>query len=456
VRLISFLAAITIGLAGAAFLLGPSGLPATTAQPGLDKVDPAVVQQGAILFAAGNCASCHTAPGGKELAGGVALPTKFGTVYSTNITPDPETGIGGWPEAAFSRAMREGVSRDGHQLYPAFPYDHYTLLSDADIHALYSYVMGMQPVRQAAHPNDLKFPFNYRPAIRLWKAIYFRGRRFEMNPAKDSLWNRGAYLAEGIAHCGACHTPRNFLGAEARSQSYSGASIEGWYAYAIDGTSPAPVRWTQEAIAFYLSHGWQKDHGMARGPMAPVVMGLSTVPDADIRAIATYFASFQNNSSKPDNSAPAGPAGKAANPASADSLAVATGQIPNNEGGAIYKTSCAPCHESGRPLPFGGMDLHLSTAITGPVPANIINVTLYGLPQQPGLPSAVMPGFRGALTEHQISALLAYLREHFGSKPQWPNLEEQIAKAMTSPPRIWPAPAASAAIANSRAVVRPW
>jgi mono/diheme cytochrome c family protein len=436
--------------------LKPLAIPAATTPLGSRKLDPAVVKQGAILSAAGNCASCHTAPGGKDFAGGVALPTNFGTVYSTNITPDPETGIGGWPEAAFSRALRDGVSRDGHQLYPAFPYDHYTLLNDADIHALYSYVMSQEPVKQAAHPNDLTFPFNFRPAIWLWKAIYFRSRRFKDDPAKDALWNKGAYLAEGIAHCGACHTPRNFLGAETRSQAYSGAPIEGWYAYAIDGASPAPVTWTEEALAFYLSRGWQKDHGMARGPMAPVVMDLSAIPDTDVSALAAYFASFQNRSSKPGRSVDTGPVEKAARLASADSLAAATGPTPDSKGGQIYKASCAPCHESGRPLPFGGIGLHLSTAITGPTPTNIINVTLFGLPQQPRLPSAVMPGFREALTDQQIAALLAHLREHLASKPPWPNLEEQIAKARANPPRIWPAPAAGAALANNGEKARPW
>src|SRR5262249_28258933 len=157
------------------------------------------------------------------------------------------------------------------------------------------------------------------------------------------------------------------------SEAYDGAPIEGWYAYAINGASPAPVPWTQETMAFYLSHGWQKDHGMARGPMAPVVMDLSTIPDTDVRAIAAYFAGFQSQSPKPNQSAETGPAEKAAKLASADSLAPATGPAPDSKGGSIYKASCAPCHESGRPLPFGGVNLQLSTAITGPTPTNIIN-----------------------------------------------------------------------------------
>ena len=180
------------------------------------------IERGAQLAMLGNCNTCHTTDGGAPYAGQRPLRTQFGTIYSTNITPDPDTGIGRWSEAAFTRAMREGVDRRGRHLYPAFPYDHFTRLTDADIRALYAFMMTRQPASAEAPRNDLAFPLNIRMTIAGWKALFFRRDGTEPDSARDEKANRGAYLVEGIAHCGGCHTPRNLLGAEKRGQSLSG------------------------------------------------------------------------------------------------------------------------------------------------------------------------------------------------------------------------------------------
>lgn len=422
--------------------------------------EPSVIWRGEILAALGNCASCHTPPGGKGLAGGLALPTPFGNIYATNITPDPETGIGRWSEAAFARAMREGVDREGRHLYPAFPYDHFTLVSNDDIHALYAYVMTREPIKATAPKNELAFPYSFRPAIAIWKALYLRNRRYEPDLDHDAAWNRGAYLAEGIAHCSACHTPRNALGAEDRNKAYSGALVEGWYAYAINASSPAPLPWTEAELQFYLSHGFETHHGMARGSMSPVVANLSIVPADDVKAIATYIASLMPKApvthARQGRDALEGAVRTSGDRlGSADSLHTANA-APSDEGAMIYESACASCHESGRPLPYGGVHLSLSSAIQGPNPANIINVVLFGLAPSPGTPSPIMPGFRGSLTDRQIASLLAYLRQRFSSEPAWTGVEQEVTKTRSNEPRLWPSPVMRPIIADSSLEVTPW
>src|SRR4051812_18556429 len=212
---------VLLGLA-AVVVLGGGAFLALAWRPAIDPVepperasfDPARVTKGAELAAVGDCGRCHTVEGGAAYAGGYPLATPFGTIYATNITPDPETGIGRWSEAAFRRAMREGVDREGRHLYPAFPYDHFTLLTDDDDNALYAYFMTREPVRARTPANDIPFPLNLRVAIAGWKLLFFKPGPYQPDMAKSEAWNHGAYLAEGLAHCGACHTPRNGLGAE--------------------------------------------------------------------------------------------------------------------------------------------------------------------------------------------------------------------------------------------------
>ena len=250
--------------------------------------DPQTVRRGAALAALGNCNVCHMAPGGGAFAGGLGIATPFGMIYSSNITPDRDTGIGQWSLAAFTRAMREGLGRDGRHLYPAFPYNHFTHVSDADDAAIYAYLMTRQPVHATPPADDLPFPLNIRATLAGWNLLFFKAGPLKPDADKSAAWNRGAYLAEGLAHCGACHTPHNALGAEEADHHFAGAPVEGWYAYAINDASPAPVPWTQASLASYLKHGWAEHHGIARGPMAAVTENMAALPDADIEAIATY------------------------------------------------------------------------------------------------------------------------------------------------------------------------
>jgi len=409
-----------------------AGIAALVWRPAIDRVnrpaagsfDAALIKRGGELAAIGNCRSCHTAPGGREFAGGLGVPTPFGTIYSTNITPDEKTGIGAWSEAAFRRALREGVDRGGRHLYPAFPYDHFTLASDDTIKALYAFVMTREPVAATAPANTVPFPLNLRPLLAGWKLLFLRKGPFEKDPGQSEEWNRGAYLVNGLGHCGACHTPRNFLGAENKHQAFAGGETEGWTAYALDAASPAPVAWDKAALAFYLRNGWQGDHGVARGPMSEVTDNLAAVPMADVQAIATYMASV------------AGPHRASNTPSPRRERQGAGGP-----GAAIYAAACATCHDAGRAPPYGGIDLSLSTGPSGPTARNAINVILGGLPAEDEQRRPIMPGFAGVLNDRQMADLLAYVRARFSDKPPWTDVEKQIRDARTEQSRVHPGPA---------------
>ena len=369
------------------------------------------VQRGAQLATLGDCATCHTAPGGETFAGGRPVQTPFGTIYSTNITPDPATGIGHWSQAAFQRAMREGVNREGDHLYPAFPYDHFTLLNAADNAALYAFIMTRQPVQARTPQNQLPFPLSVRFILAGWKLLFFREGPYEQNLAHDERWNRGAYLANGIGHCGACHTPRNSFGAEMGTQHFGGGEAEGWHAYAINADSESFEAWNTESLHMFLARGWHDRHGNAHGPMAPVSQNLSSVPDADVEAIAAYVASVMARRQEPPGKSP-GP------------------NEPSNEtGAAIYAVACASCHDGSRPLPFGGIKLVLSTAVTGESATNLINVVLDGLQPPEGTAGAIMPGFSSTLTDGQLESLVAYIRSNLGARPPWTGVETTVREA---------------------------
>jgi mono/diheme cytochrome c family protein len=402
----------------------------TVEPPAPQSFEPALVKHGRDLAAIGNCSDCHTVKGGKTFAGGLPVPTPFGTIYSSNITPDPETGIGRWSEAAFRRAMRSGVDRAGQHLYPTFPYDHFTNVNDEDDRALYAFLMTRPAVRAVAPANDLAFPFNQRFAVAGWKLLFLKGGTYKADSTQSAEWNRGAYLVDGLAHCGACHTPRNALGAEKASASFSGGDVDNWHAYAINAQSRSPLPWTTDALFHYLRQGWDPDHGVARGPMAEVTANLSSVPENDVRAIALYMGSVfgpptqdhldQAEATRADiKSLQAQPV--SVQPASAD-----------NPGALVYQAACATCHESGRPLPYSGINLRLSTALSAPDPRNAANVILSGIRPVGGERSPIMPGFANSMTDDQIAAVLNYLRGRFSAQPAWSDVEQIVRDARHS------------------------
>ncbi len=387
------------------------------------------VKRGAVLAAIGNCSTCHTADGAAAYSaaysGGRAVETPFGKVYATNITPDPVTGIGRWSEPAFARAMREGVSRDGRHLYPAFPYDHMAKVNDADIRSVYAFLMTRAPVAvTSTPPNTIAFPYSMRSLVAGWKLLYHDRSAYRPDPGKSAEWNRGAYLVEGLAHCGACHTPRNSFGAEDRSRAYAGAEVAGWTAPALGATSAAAVPWTAERLADYLARGRSPQHGVAAGPMAPVIRNLADVPDADIKAIATYVASL------------AGPPSAERQALSQRTLARVKGEgepvrsAAGGPGAAIYAGACAQCHgEAGRAPAEPALNLALSTSVRSVSPNNLVRIVLGGIQQPGNAPGPHMPGFANALTDTEMTDLVAFVRANFSERPAFSGVEVAIKKA---------------------------
>lgn len=391
--------------------------------------DAALIKRGRELAALGNCTDCHTVKGGQAFAGGLPVPTPFGTIFSANITPDLETGIGRWSEAAFRRAMRTGVNRAGQHLYPTFPYDHFTNVSDDDDRALYAFLMTRQPAHATPPANQLAFPLDQRVVVAGWKLLFLHGETYRADPGQNAEWNRGAYLVDGLAHCSACHSPRNALGAEKVTAQFSGGDVDDWQAYPINDTSKAPVAWTSEALFAYLRTGWHPSHGLARGPMAQVVSNLSSVPESDVRAIATYMASV-SGAVTPDRQRRGDEAlAKAVAPSDANAArAMATATA----GAAIYQAACANCHEAARALPYGGVNLHLSTGISASDARNVSNTILMGLRPVEGERSSIMPAFGSTINDAQMVALLTYLRARFSDQPAWTDLADTVQAARNS------------------------
>ncbi|HTO66466.1 MAG TPA: cytochrome c [Bradyrhizobium sp.] len=416
--LICVIALGVLGLLGFGALAWQPAI-APIAQPAPGRFSPALVAKGGALAGAGFCAECHTVKGGETYAGGYAMATPFGVIYSNNITPDPETGIGTWSKAAFARAMHEGVARDGSHLFPAFPYDHFTKVSDDDVEALYAYLMTRPPVRATPPANTIPFPFNIRALQAGWKLLFFRPGRFQPVATKSAEWNRGAYLAEGLSHCGACHTPRNLLGAEQGAHRFAGAAIDAWIAPPLTAANPAPVPWTRDELFGYLRKGFSVLHGSAAGPMAPVVDGLSAVPDPDVQALATYFADVGG----------AGDRLAAVDGAVARAIAYDALDLTDDDAGArLYTAACASCHYNSGQRPLAVRpDLALNSALNLPEPTNLIQVILRGISAKDGIPGVVMPAFGQAFSDADIARIAAYLRRTRTTLPPWLDLESKIA-----------------------------
>jgi len=403
---------VVVVLAAAGALVWHPALPAVAVPPA-NSFDRALVKKGQALAHLGDCASCHTASTGKPYAGGRALPTPFGTIYSSNITPSADTGIGKWSREAFVRAMREGVARDGSHLYPAFPYDHFTKAGDDDLAALYAYLMTLPAVEARPPANKLDWPYGQRSIVAAWDLLYLR-------KGPDTNGDRGRVLAEGLAHCGACHTPRNKLGAEDSARPYDGAWIEGWFAPPLNARSPAAQPWTADELFAYLRTGLAGRHAAAAGPMARVTREFAEAPEQDVRAIAAYFANLMAKAPAATNKL---------QPIDHADVAARASPI----GSALFGGGCAQCHEAGAPMmQQGGPPLAWSTSLRLDTPNNTLQVLLHGLKSPAGASGPAMPGYAADFDDRELAALAAYLRARFTDLPPWPvdlrHAAEQVRK----------------------------
>jgi mono/diheme cytochrome c family protein len=361
----------------------------------------ATVERGAYLARAGNCGGCHTARGGAPFAGGRAIDTPFGTVYSSNLTPDPDTGLGRWNPSHFRRALHNGRSRDGRLLYPAFPYPNYTAVTREDADAIYAYLRSLPPVRQPPRPHALRFPYGTQAALAVWRALFFRAGAHHDDPARPADWNRGAYLVRGLGHCDACHAERNALGATSgRSQAeLSGGLIpmQRWYAPSLAES----VHADPAALVQLLKTGASPRRSVM-GPMAEVVFrSTQYVADADLQAMAAYLRSLPPPAPPPKRKEPP---------------RIEGGQLPL--GARLYKDRCAACHgERGQGAPGAYPALAGNRAVTMPDPANLLHAIVDGgfPPATAGNPRPYgMPPFGPALDDRETAAVATFLRRSWG------------------------------------------
>lgn len=383
------------------------------------------VERGELLALVGDCSACHTAPGGEDYAGGFGLPTPFGTIYSTNITPDPETGIGRWSYEAFARAMREGVDREGNHLYPAFPYDNFTKTRDEDLRALYAYFMSQPAVVSEDKTNELPFPFSFRPALAGWKLLYLDQTPFAPDPELDEEQNHGAYLVGSLGHCGACHSPRNGFGAVIVDRAFEGGEAEGWIAPPLGSHSISPVAWTLDDYADYLFDGWSEAHGIAGGPMTAVADHLYDADEDDVFAMATWLAVITPDQSEEARDATIAAAGDLDWPPVEGTLFEEEVTDPPLQAGRdIFAARCAKCHKEriGDQQP---VSLGLSYAVNAPTAQNLINAVRGGIAPPLGEPDRKMEAV--ALSDEDLAAVAAYVRWHFTDKPPWEDLPLAIA-----------------------------
>jgi len=361
------------------------------------------IERGRYLVNAGDCASCHTAEGGKPYAGGLAVPTPFGTIYSTNITPDPATGIGKWSEQDFYNAMHDGIRRDGKHLYPAFPYPWFTKVSRADVHAIKAFLDTVTPVRQQNKPTELPWPLSMREVMAGWNKLYFHEGAFKPDHKKSEQWNRGAYLVEGLGHCGACHTDTNLLGAPKTADKLKGGDFgEHWYAPGLNSNLRDGLGgWSAAEIVEYLKTG-ANAKSAAGGPMAEVVKNSTQyLSDVDLNAIAVYLKDV-----------PAEQARAAAKTTDIDKQAWSRGE-------ALYVDNCTGCHmENGAGVAQIFPSLKGSSAVQAKLPDTVTHILLAGAKTAatPGKPTGfAMPAFARKLNDKEVAYLVNYIRNAWGN-----------------------------------------
>jgi mono/diheme cytochrome c family protein len=380
----------------------PTGVPPALAHASL-------VERGAYLARAADCLACHTTQSGKPYAGGLPFKLPFGTLYSTNITPDKETGIGNYSDQDFLNAVHRGIRRDGARLYPAMPFPSYTFMTDADALAIKAYLFSLPPLRAAAPANTLTFPFDQRWSMIFWSALFNPDTRFEPDPLKSPEWNRGAYLSEALAHCGECHTPRNLAFALDNRKKFAGAVTASWRAFNISSDKATGVgAWSDDDLVSYLSVGHAAGHGTASGPMGEAVdNSLSQLANEDIRAMVAYLRTVPPAASTdlPATRAPPAP------PSHKD------GGTLDPRGKMVFEGACVGCHDwtGASPIsPFA--TLTGAWAVNDPSATNVAQVVISGTKRRTPPDAISMPAFGNAYSDVEIAALANYVTARFGSK----------------------------------------
>ena len=409
-RIVLIAALVLAGIATAMLLRSPGAAgPGAPSDADFSSSEPAIVSRGRYLAIAGNCASCHTAPDGEFMAGGLAFETPFGTIYSTNITPDAETGIGRWTGQQFLDSMRHGLRPNGEHLYPVFPYTAFTRMRDEDIAAMFVYLKSVAAVRRPAPQNELGFPFGQRGLMTVWKALFFTPGEYQDNETESPQWNRGAYLVDALAHCSACHSPRNLLGAEKTGSVMAGGSyrdkvpggqVRGWSAPNITSAPHALGSWPEQELVAYLKTG-MNTFVDSHGPMNEVILNSTRhLLETDVEAMAVYLKSL--------------PAQVAGERTPADTRILGMGRTQ-------YNLHCGTCH-----LPTGLGDPESaprlaagSLIVQDDDPASLINVILYGPDRpEPALPTRrrnPMDAFQYLLTDEEVAALATFVRSSWGN-----------------------------------------
>jgi mono/diheme cytochrome c family protein len=383
--------------------VNPTGVPAALAQA-------SAVERGAYLARAADCMVCHTTQGAKEYAGGLGFKLPFGTLYSTNITPDKETGIGNYSDQDFLNALHRGTRRDGARLYPAMPYTSYTYITDADALAIKAYLFSLAPVRAVPPANTLTFPFNQRWAMAFWSELFNPDTRFEPDTSKSPQWNRGAYLAEALAHCGECHTPRNLAFALNNRKKFAGAVTAGWRAFNISSDKATGLGgWSDDDIFSYLSTGHAAGHGTASGPMGEAVdQSFSQLAPEDIRAMVAYLRSVPAIASAdlPATLAPPAPASHKDG-----------GSTPDPRGKMVFEGACVSCHGwTGESSISPFATLTGAWAVNDPGATNVAQIVISGTRRLTPEGAVSMPAFGSAYSDVEIAAVANYVTARFGSK----------------------------------------
>lgn len=385
----------------------PTGVPSSLAQANL-------VARGEYLTRAADCAACHTAPGGKPFAGGLAFKLPMiGTLYSTNITPDNETGIGAWSDEDFVGALHDGINRNGEHLYPAFPYTSYTLMTRSDALAIKAYLFSLKPIKYTPPPNDVSFPFNQRYLMTFWNLLFKPGHLFQPNADQPAEWNRGAYLIEALGHCGDCHTPRNILFGLKSGQKFAGALIQGWKAYNI---TPEPKwgigAWSDAQLEGYLAHGHADGRSSASGPMAEVVdNSLRFLSQDDIVAMAAYLRSVPPRVASGQLAVAETPATQAQPPK----------EIRAESGGSllglsVFEGACAGCHRfDGSGAVSSYASLLDTRTVNDPAGTNATQAILRGTHLHTSLGKIFMPGFGNGYSDAEIAAVVNFVTGRFGA-----------------------------------------